>query len=1328
MNRPVDFLALMLITLAAFFLLPRVMRRQKLSWKSIPVLFAGPLICFAVGVGLVPTHIGFWMTMTGLAMILVLGVVLAMTSFWSSWAALLAATSVLLGLGSWTGPGMASGLTETAIALCSLEITQPYWLLLLLLLPLLLVRSHRHLGFRNERERKHFFRWVVPLILVGIFLVALLFHFGNQMSRGLGYADVLTTPRSHYLLLMCCLIPVSLLLLQVLQLFVPKILGLDPGIMEWKPWLSLVLRSAGLSALALALAEPRLRQENSDLTVLFMVDRSLSIPEELTRNQTNPGLKTDLRVQRILDFINRSVELRGPGHERDRAGMVVFGKRPRLELTPTDAPRFNLSELPPAIDPNYTDIGAALKLALASFPDGMGKRMVLISDGNENMGNAMEQAQLARSLGVQIDVLPLASGSRNQNEVLVERVEAPPLTEQGASIPIRVVVRSFNPNIVEGRLTLKQSTERERDIRIQRDGNGGLGVVTESLKDPRGVKITALDNDSPLAKIGFQVGDEILRIDNTDLAGPDRNEKVNARGKPGATVIILVRRDTNKLVGDLPVRLRLGLNSFSFTRPLSDEQRSYTYEAEFFPLRIRDEQGKLLQEGNFTGDRVQNNRASTHVVARGQRRILILENRTNDHENEVANPFLVEKLLQAGDRKFRVDVRSVSDLNNFPDREKLSVFLSDYDCIALVNIPAERISESQQEVLRSNTHDQGCGLVMIGGPEGFGAGGWQNTAIEKALPVDCEIKSLKVQAKGGLVMIMHASELANGNFWQKKIAKLAVERLGPGDMVGIIDFDFQPKWHVPFQEIGGNKAGIMALIDSLVPGDMPDFDPALILAHKELTRAGYNLGTKHCIVISDGDPAFTVPVLAPFKRDKVSITTVGVATHGATEDNKMASIAKQTGGRTYSVRQADQLPAIYIKESRIVSQSFVEEKRFNPILAFRSGPTEKLPDPPPLTGFVRTTAKQSPLVEVPMLTPLIAEQQFPLLSYWHYGLGKSIAFTSDAGDPKFWSRGWLEGGGGEGIYARFWEQVVEWSLRPTESNRLLMTTDVQDGKIHIVVEARDTQNQPNTQLQIRGGITTPTISGSPRPLRFIQKNSGQYEADIKAEEAGSYFITAQATRLVKIKGKDGKEREVEEGIDSVRTGVTLPYSPEFADMESNSNLLYRIADLTGGKRYEEDSVSLAQANADGIAFRQPLTRNRTLKPLWPWLIFIAGCLFFLDIASRRINLSSSEILGQAKRFWARLRGQEIIETSRIQYLERLQNRQGQTKSSTGTRRFEGPPASLPQSMDSSNPVSQSTKVSGPNKPAPKSPPPPPGESLDRLLGAKKKIWDERKEE
>jgi hypothetical protein len=133
----------------------------------------------------------------------------------------------------------------------------------------------------------------------------------------------------------------------------------------------------------------------------------------------------DRRWLRLREFVDQAVQKRGPARRNDRAGVILFGKRPRLVLPPAAVDRMPIDELAAGpIDGNYTDIAAALKLALASFPEGTAKRVVLISDGNENIGSAEEQAALAKQNDVQIDTLALAPGYRNENEVLVQAVEA----------------------------------------------------------------------------------------------------------------------------------------------------------------------------------------------------------------------------------------------------------------------------------------------------------------------------------------------------------------------------------------------------------------------------------------------------------------------------------------------------------------------------------------------------------------------------------------------------------------------------------------------------------------------------------------------------------------------------------------------------------------------------------------------------------------------------------------------------------------------------------------------------------------------------------------
>ena len=129
-------------------------------------------------------------------------------------------------------------------------------------------------------------------------------------------------------------------------------------------------------------------------------------------------------------------------------------------------------------------------------------------------------------------------------------------------------------------------------------------------------------------------------------------------------------------------------------------------------------------------------------------------------------------------------------------------------------------TDEQIEMLVSNTQQLGAGLLMIGGPEAFGAGGWIGTKIEKAMPVDFKIKNTKIQAVGALALIMHASEMAEGNHWQKVIAKAAIEQLGPADYGGVLHWTMRGDawlW-------GGNAgiAGSRAEPQSDVGGDRAD--------------------------------------------------------------------------------------------------------------------------------------------------------------------------------------------------------------------------------------------------------------------------------------------------------------------------------------------------------------------------------------------------------------------------------------------------------------------------------------------------------------------------
>jgi uncharacterized membrane protein len=1132
-------------------------RRARIVWPAIAILLMGGHFFFEYVTfkGIKPWEVAGWSAIGIAGLFLLVVINLLVTGLWSRWLAIVLGALFAVSLGGFVTTVQAAGLSA-ARSLRTIEFVQPWWLVLLLVLPLIVMFSYRSLA------------------------------------------------------------------------------GLGPI----RRWLALSIRCLLVLLLIFAIAEPRLRRPNENVCVLFVVDRSLSVPQEIDSGSAEG--ERDQRWMRLQQFIHASVQNRGPGHRNDLSGAILFARRPRLVLPPSPVDKLIVTDaLAGTMDPNYTDIAAAIKLAMASFPEDTGKRLVLISDGNENLGNAEEQAALAKQNGVQIDVIPLAENYKQQNEVLIQAVEAPPQTAKGTRLPIRVLVRNAHPNrVVIGTLELLQN----------RDGK-----------------------ERPIPLVGAREGDE----------------------------------------SPYTVRVPPGLTPFTFRDKAEggkkgEEELSFTYRAVFVPLETRNPDDTDRQPG-LPGDRIQNNRGMAHVIARGARRVLFVD---PDQEADDLYPHqhLIDQLRGA---RFLVLPRTAGQLP--VNKDELTVYLSNFDCLVIADVPAERFTPAQHEVIRSNTYDQGCGLVFVGGPDSYGAGGYQRTGIEAALPVDCDIKAMKAAGRGGLVLVMHASEMADGNKWQKVIANMAIDRLAPTDMVGVLYYNGSTKWHVPFQMVGNDRGRLKAMVDTMTPGDMMDFDPFLKAAYDTLNDEQHGLSVKHTIVISDGDPQLNAAgrkALADMKAANISCTTVGVATHSAAEDTKMREIADgaaiprgETRGMYYKVRSPDDLPAIYMRESRRVSQSFLYTQQFKPKLILRNGATDKLDDPlPDLFGFVRTTLKPNALAEMNIEGPKTFDQRFPILVTWQYGLGRSAAFTSDARSiPAIKKAGWDRDWAGSEIYLKFWEQVVAWAMRGLETDKLVLTTEYREGKVRVVVEARDENNRPLTDLKLEGKVSSPGGLPEGRPpidLKFEQRAGGYYEAEFKAEEAGSYIVNAQSVRHspryrgrfqshlpTTVEEKGGKlqladgtevrrkadgslvyaddgtpvvEEQVREVIDSRRTGVSISYSPEFADLETNSTLLKALARITGGQVFSEEPAKLRELAQSGELYRSAPEGTRALLPLWYWLVLVVGLGLLIDVGIRRISLEPTEVRHYAERTWSRVRKKPAEQASAEQdaFLARLRQK------------------------------------------------------------------------
>ncbi|MCU0490730.1 MAG: VWA domain-containing protein [Chloroflexaceae bacterium] len=178
---------------------------------------------------------------------------------------------------------------------------------------------------------------------------------------------------------------------------------------------ALVLRLLSVSMLVLALVDPVFGSEPPPPgPLIILADHS--------DNLTAQG-KEAIRAQ-----AQRLAEAAG-----SRASVLWFGANVVSGDAPTEANDQNAQG--ESLDPSATDIGGALSRARQLLGPG-GGRIILLSDGEQNVGNGLEAARQAAAAGVQVDVQPVES--QINTELGLASVTVPRLLRVGEEYPVQI--------------------------------------------------------------------------------------------------------------------------------------------------------------------------------------------------------------------------------------------------------------------------------------------------------------------------------------------------------------------------------------------------------------------------------------------------------------------------------------------------------------------------------------------------------------------------------------------------------------------------------------------------------------------------------------------------------------------------------------------------------------------------------------------------------------------------------------------------------------------------------------------------------------------------
>jgi uncharacterized membrane protein len=707
---------------------------------------------------------------------------------------------------------------------------------------------------------------------------------------------------------------------------------------------------------------------------------------------------------------------------------------------------------------------------------------------------------------------------------------------------VRLGTAAFPENGQKRLVLLSDGNENYGDVMTVVASAKSLGVSVDVI--PMGV---ARGNDVSVQRLGVPARVKKGQTFDTKIfIQSDRKQNAKLR---------LYRSD--EFLGEQTIELEPGKNLYTFPQTL-EQPGFYNYAVQV----------------DVPGDNIpQNNKGASFTSVRGDPRILLVS----------ANPKEDTTLAEAL-RSAKLEVRVVG-VEKFP--ETLAEIQS-YDSIFISNIAAGDLGDTLMKLLESAVRDFGVGLVCVGGDQTYMAGAYKGTPLEATLPVNMELDSKKVLPPGAVVLVMHGMEFANGNQIARDCAQGVLAALGPQDELGVVLWDGTERWVYEVQKVGDKRDASRA-IAGMNQGDLPSFQGVMSKGYEGLKKSRASL--KHMIVFSDGDPGPpSQQLMNDIVAEKITVSTVTISGHAGYQT--MEWIADQGRGKHHPVTNPNDLPQIFIKETMVILKSAIYEEPFQPKYVAPSELVRGIGAYPTLNGYVCTQPK--PRAEVPLVT----HKGDPLLAHWQYGLGRAVAFTSDA--KAKWAKNWLSWE----QYRQFWSQVAQWSMRRVENADFTTEVSIDKGEGVITVEALDPNGNYRNFLNLQTAVVGP--KGEAQKVRLEQTGPGHYEARFSTREIGSYLLN-----LTEIKDGQVAAQQV--------IGASVSYSPEFNATDPNLHLLQRIADETGGKVLPPQPSS---------PHENPFLHDRkpTLQPhdLWEALLALAILLFPLDVGVRRIDVDREE--------------------------------------------------------------------------------------------------------
>ena len=638
---------------------------------------------------------------------------------------------------------------------------------------------------------------------------------------------------------------------------------------------------------------------------------------------------------------------------------------------------------------------------------------------------------------------------------------------------------------------------------------------------------------------------------------------------PTPQVVSFELRRGNTLLSSGKQRLASGLNRLTFRDRAGDPgTQAYT----------------LNVQGSGTDPVPENNRARLLVGVRGPRPIL--------HVTEAKSSGLAN-LLQAGELPIKV---RPPEACHWTLEE-----LSNYSAVVLENVPADKIGGAGMDNLAAWVRETGSGLLMTGGRNSYGPGGYYRSPLDPLLPVSMDLRDEDRKLSLAIVVALDRSgsmSMAVGGGRAKmdlanEGAAQVLELLGPMDEFGVLAVDTEPHVIADFAPIRDKQAVKKDILAIRSQGGGIYIYVALEAASEMLLKA--TAGTRHIILFADAndseEPGRYKDLLDHCKQAGITVSVIGLGTEQDKDAELLRDIARRGNGRIFFTDKPEELPRLFAQDTFVVARNtFLDERTpiaSTPGLALLAGRPFNLSQK--IDGYNLCYLRDGATLAARTLD----EHKAPVVAAWRAGVGRVLCYTGEA-DGKYAGpiTKWKDVGA-------WYTSLARWVAGPT--NRLpadmLLTQEVKNGlhriELHLDPER---SGDPFTEL--------------PR-VTLLRSRPGQPP---QAQKTALRWTSADTLALeIALQGRETMLPTVEvPGQEAVvLPPVCLPYSPEFQPADSGLGLttLEHLARATGGK----ERLELA-----GVW--KELPRHVRLMSIAPWLLLAAVALFLLEIFERRTGL------------------------------------------------------------------------------------------------------------